>query len=51
MGELDVRAMMARISYGDLIAWAVYLNVRETPQRPWIRDPGKQQDMAAALYG
>ncbi len=51
MGEPDVRGLMARLSYAELVVWAVYLRARELPQRPWIRDADQASDIAAAYYG
>ncbi len=42
---------MQSIGYAELLAWAVYLGVRNNPERPWIRDGTQAADMAAAYYG
>ena len=51
MGELDVRRLVAAITYADLPAWARYLHARNAPPRPWIRDADQIEQMASVIYG
>jgi hypothetical protein len=52
MGEIDVRRLVAAISYTELVAWACYLRARNAPaERPWLRDADTIEAMAALAYG
>ena len=51
MGEIDVRRLVAAITYAELLAWARYLHARNEPARPWIRDADQIEQMAALIYG
>lgn len=51
MGEIDVRRLVAAITYADLLLWARYLQARNAPARPWLRDPAQIEQMAALIYG
>ena len=51
MGEVDVRRLVAAITYAELLAWARYLHARAEPDRPWLRDPDQIEKAAAMRYG
>jgi len=51
MGEVDVRRLVAAITYAELLAWARYLHARAEPARPWVRDADEIEKMAAVRYG
>lgn len=51
MGEIDVRRLVAAITYAELLAWARYFHARNEPARPWLRDPAEIEKAAALRYG
>ncbi len=46
-----MRRLVAAITYAELLAWSRYLNARNAPARPWIRDADQIERMTIMAYG